>query len=184
MVPVPREIYSFADPERFIIGTVGVPGEREFYLQVRDEEQLRSFALEKSQAAALNDRFIEILRELGESSGDLVDDSAPLDTPVDSEFTIGVMSISWRPETRDLLFEAQAIGSDSTEEIFAELVTDDLLEAPAILRVVIPVAMARGFVKRTAHVLAAGRQPCIFCGAPLNPGGHLCPRANGYRRSS
>ncbi|NDH38436.1 MAG: DUF3090 domain-containing protein, partial [Actinobacteria bacterium] len=26
--------------------------------------------------------------------------------------------------------------------------------------------------------------PCVFCGGPINPGGHLCPRANGYRRQN
>jgi hypothetical protein len=31
-------------------------------------------------------------------------------------------------------------------------------------------------------VIAAGRQPCPFCGLPINPEGHLCARANGYRR--
>jgi hypothetical protein len=31
-------------------------------------------------------------------------------------------------------------------------------------------------------VVAAGRPPCPFCGGPLDAGGHVCPRANGYRR--
>ena len=30
--------------------------------------------------------------------------------------------------------------------------------------------------------VAAGRPPCPFCGDPLDPSGHVCPRANGYRR--
>jgi hypothetical protein len=30
--------------------------------------------------------------------------------------------------------------------------------------------------------VAAGRPPCPFCLQPLDPGGHICPRANGYRR--
>jgi hypothetical protein len=24
--------------------------------------------------------------------------------------------------------------------------------------------------------------PCPFCGIPIDPNGHLCPRSNGYRR--
>jgi hypothetical protein len=31
-------------------------------------------------------------------------------------------------------------------------------------------------------VVAAGRQPCPFCAFPIDPQGHLCARANGYRR--
>jgi len=31
-------------------------------------------------------------------------------------------------------------------------------------------------------VVSAGRPPCPFCNQPLEPSGHICPRANGYRR--
>jgi uncharacterized repeat protein (TIGR03847 family) len=38
---------------------------------------------------------------------------------------------------------------------------------------------ARAFVERTVRILASGRPPCPFCGEPLDPQGHLCPRRNG-----
>ncbi|MEO8106384.1 MAG: DUF3090 family protein, partial [Actinomycetes bacterium] len=41
---------------------------------------------------------------------------------------------------------------------------------------------ARAFVERAESVIAAGRPPCPFCTLPLDPDGHICPRANGYRR--
>ncbi|HEY5033265.1 MAG TPA: DUF3090 family protein, partial [Actinomycetes bacterium] len=43
-------------------------------------------------------------------------------------------------------------------------------------------AVARAFAQRAAAVVGAGRPPCPFCGLPLDPTGHLCPRQNGYRR--
>ena len=42
-------------------------------------------------------------------------------------------------------------------------------------------AAASAFARRCAAVVSAGRPPCPFCGRPLDPAGHLCPRANGYR---
>ena len=30
--------------------------------------------------------------------------------------------------------------------------------------------------------IEGGRPSCPFCGQPLDPAGHICPRANGYRR--
>ena len=42
--------FSFDQVERFVIGTVGMPGEREFFLQIRTSRELRSFKLEKGQA--------------------------------------------------------------------------------------------------------------------------------------
>jgi uncharacterized repeat protein (TIGR03847 family) len=38
---------------------------------------------------------------------------------------------------------------------------------------------ARSFVRRAEALLAAGRPACPFCGQPLDPRGHFCPRGNG-----
>ncbi len=63
-----RLVFEFLKPERFLVGTVGVPGEREFYLQIKGESSgkrvLASFALEKAQAAALADRCRQMVREV------------------------------------------------------------------------------------------------------------------------
>jgi uncharacterized repeat protein (TIGR03847 family) len=60
----------------------------------------------------------------------------------------------------------------------------DLTPQPGagLLRVSLTGAGARAFAKRASAVVAAGRPPCPFCGNPLDPEGHVCPRANGHRR--
>ena len=72
------------------------------------------------------------------------------------------------------------------DEEYSELVEvgdEDGDEAvPDLLIASLTISQARGFCERSSQVVAAGRAPCPFCGAPLNPDGHLCPRANGYRR--
>ena len=45
-----------------------------------------------------------------------------------------------------------------------------------------PAPPPAAFAQRALAVVAAGRPPCPFCGKPLDPSGHVCPRANGYRR--
>jgi hypothetical protein len=30
------------------------------------------------------------------------------------------------------------------------------------------------------RICASGRPPCFLCGLPINPEGHVCPRANGH----
>ena len=42
------------------------------------------------------------------------------------------------------------------------------------------VAVPRQTLSRS--VIGAGRPDCPFCGEPLDPAGHLCVRANGFRR--
>jgi uncharacterized repeat protein (TIGR03847 family) len=37
---------------------------------------------------------------------------------------------------------------------------------------------ALAFAERSAQVVAAGRPPCTWCGLPMDPRGHACPRMN------
>jgi len=55
-------------------------------------------------------------------------------------------------------------------------------EPDEILMVRLTAGAARAFVKRAARVIDAGRPSCPFCGGPIDPDGHLCVRANGFRR--
>lgn len=176
-----RQVYKLDQVERFVLGTVGLPGERQFFIQARKAGQHFSFAIEKNQAQALSDRFAEILKDakLNLQSREIQQlDSEPLDSPIESEFSLGVMSISWKYDSRMIDFEAQAITSESGEEVFEEIVTDDTENAPPVLRLSLTPQQVHSFVKRANSVIKAGRQPCMFCGGPINPDGHFCPRAN------
>ena len=53
---------------------------------------------------------------------------------------------------------------------------------PQSLRIVLEPGRARAFAQRCTASIEGGRPSCPFCGQPLDPGGHICPRANGYRR--
>ena len=175
---VSRRIYSLDTVDRFVLGTVGQPGEREFYLQASKAGQAFTFALEKSQAQALTERFAEILKDVRATAGAVIRDIEPLASPIESEFTLGVMAISWQFDTQLIRFEGQALASDETEEVFEEIVTDDHDRAPAIVRVTLTPSQVRSFIQRALSVIKAGRQPCMFCGGPVNVDGHICPRAN------
>ena len=69
---MPRRAHEFPWPDRVVIGTVGRPGARTFYLQVRDSTQVMSAALEKEQAALLAEKVDETL-DLPEPVEDLID---------------------------------------------------------------------------------------------------------------
>jgi uncharacterized repeat protein (TIGR03847 family) len=183
-----RLAFEFLKPERFLVGTVGAPGEREFYLQIKGESSgkrvLASFALEKTQAAALSDRCRQMVREVAPKLTVPLADLAPLETPIEPEFALGVMSLSWAPQDELFLFEGQSMADPNTDEIYEELIADEVAGAPPIVRARLTGEDLLTFAKRTDLVVSAGRQPCVFCGGPVNPGGHLCPRANGFRRQN
>lgn len=179
------QLFLFDPAERFVVGTVGVPGERTFFLQARTGPRLISVSLEKSQVAALADRIQQILREVRSSEPltlfeRVARDDQPLETPIDEEFRVGVIGIAYLADRKLIEIDLQAIAdSQSPEE-------DELLmeisDSQDILRVCISLGYSESFVKRAMAVVGAGRAPCPFCGAPIDPNGHLCPRANGYRR--
>jgi uncharacterized repeat protein (TIGR03847 family) len=183
---VPRQVYLFERPSRFVAGTVGQPGDRTFYLQASDDAgRVVSVALEKSQVQVLADRMSELLDEVAARPGAVVppdadvDDLEPLTAPVDEEFRVAAMGLAWDAQTQAVVVEAVAAGEEPIDE---DAILSDADEGPDALRVTIGPGAARAFVARARRVIAAGRPSCPLCSLPLDPTGHVCPRQNGYRR--
>jgi uncharacterized repeat protein (TIGR03847 family) len=151
----------------------------------------------------------EVLRRTGGAGAPAVapaalDDKAPLDQPIEEDFRVGTLALAWDGGAGVLVIEAHqmeltddepdgapdgdpdpdpglaraAAAADDTDA--DALVADDA--AGDVLRVRLSPAVARAFAQRAAAVVGAGRPPCPFCGLPLDPTGHVCPRQNGYRR--
>jgi uncharacterized repeat protein (TIGR03847 family) len=171
---------------------VGAPGERQFFLQVSSLNQRNTVAIEKEQLIALLDRFEEMIRELRRQKLANYEElhfpearsEETLEYPIQEDFQAGVMGITWDPEKQKIYLEVQEI---SDQDEFRDLVPIDSEEIesefpPEILQSVLSIAQVRGFISLSREVIDAGRQPCPFCGLPIDPSGHLCPRANGYKR--
>ena len=180
-----RQLYVFDRPSRFVAGTVGAPGDRAFYLQVRDGARVVSVGLEKQQVAVLADRLEQLLDEIVARTGTALpageSDSAALDQPVDEEFRVAAMGLAWDGDQGLVVIEAQAPTEDP--DTAEATLLEDVDEGPDALRVLIEPTQARAFIERARLLVAAGRPPCPLCGQPLNPGGHICARLNGYHRS-
>lgn len=183
-------LIDYDPPERFVAGTVGPPGQRQFFLQAAAGGRITSVSLEKAQVSVLADRINDLLDEYAggaasEQAAAAVADVAPLRVPIEEEFQVGTMGLSWDPERRVIVIECHAAGDsfDDPDEV-EEIADRDAATDPDqfVLRVSLPPAFARAFARRSIRVVAAGRPPCPFCAGPLDPDGHICPRANGYRR--
>ncbi len=186
MGPVPQTAHTFDWPDRLVIGTVGRPGARTFYLQARAGTRLLSVALEKEQSAALAEKIDELLDELMATDGnrfsvpdqapvELVDDDA-LDQPVEEQFRVGIMGLGWDPSTAQLVIEAvpaQPVDPQTLEPVGPE--------PEEVLVVRIPVGAARAFAQRTRGIVEAGRPLCPRCGEPMDPEGHVCGLPDGLQ---
>ena len=167
----------FDPPDRFVAGTVGPPGGRTFFLQATGGGRVVSVSLEKVQVSVLADRVNDLLDTHAEGTATEPvgeGDTDPLTTPIEDEFRVDTLALAWDPTRRVVVIECHDQDPDEVEE------GDE--SAVQTVRVVLSPTAARAFARRCGAVVSAGRPACPFCGQPLDPSGHICPRANGYRR--
>jgi len=186
---MPPLVHGFDWPDRLVVGTVGPPGDRTFYLQAQTGAELVSVALEKEQATALSERIEEVLDALMAEDGNpfsipaltpegLVDND-PLTQPLEEQFRAGAMSLGWDPTTAQLVIDAFPIPLIDPEQL--ESAEEIEIEPEEILRIRIPVGTARAFAKRTREVVGAGRPLCPLCRLPMDSDDHVCELPEGFR---
>jgi uncharacterized repeat protein (TIGR03847 family) len=112
-----------------------------------------------------------------------------LEQPIVEEFRAGTMTLSWDGDDEVVAIEVFPVDESSDESAASpeDPPAEEAAAAPEVeelLLVRVPADTARGFVSRALAVVSAGRPTCPFCGGPIDPDGHLCPRANGFRRTS
>jgi uncharacterized repeat protein (TIGR03847 family) len=160
--------FELSAVDRATVGTVGVPGQRTFYLQAREADRLVSLKLEKTQVVALAQLLGELLSDLP-APGPLPTDLA-LEEPVLAEWSVGAMQLAYDAAIdRVVLIAEEVTAGEGTEA-----------EDGAIGRLVISRAQAAALVARGEELVTSGRAPCPLCGYPLDPAGHSCPRTNGH----
>lgn len=175
MSAMTRRLFIFDEPDRFLAGTLGQPGERAFYLQARKGDALISVGVEKVQVEALAQRLEDLLDAVEAPPIADPTDEQPLEEPIVEFFRVGAMALAWDAGNEAVVIEAQTETEDGE---YAEL-PDDAAVGPDLLRVRIDAPSARAFVRRAEALVASGRPACPFCGQPLDPQGHFCPRDGG-----
>jgi uncharacterized repeat protein (TIGR03847 family) len=124
---MPRRLFNFDPPDRFVAGTVGEPGQRTFFLQARKASQVVSVVLEKVQVQVLAERLDQLLDELEErgvteaTSDSPATDNGPLDEPLVEAFRATTLTLGWDADAGLVLVEARA----EPIEVELESVEDD-----------------------------------------------------------
>jgi len=205
---MPRRIYTFDPPDRFVAGAVGQPGQRTFFLQAVKGGQIVSVALEKAQVAVLAERVATLLLALRQRGVEIGEENLAntpqLAEPVVEEFRVGTLTLGWDADKEVVVIEARELGDDDVddeeadeESADAELSDADQLRAAIaqiaeveagesaldldVVRVQLEPNAALEFASGAVAVIQAGRPPCPMCGEPLEPTGHFCTRRNGYQ---
>jgi len=168
--------YEFEDVDGFAMGTIGAPGQRTFYVQVRTDGQRVTLKCEKQQVAALGQYLDTLLEDLPSPSDRPIGPSLELVQPVEPfAFVIGSIGLAYDRELDRfvLLLEEFVQPDPDTGEPDPDAAAD-----AGRLRFHITRGQALAFAERTDEVVAAGRPSCTWCGLPMDPTGHACPRMN------
>jgi uncharacterized repeat protein (TIGR03847 family) len=150
---------------------VGPPGERVFYLQARDGDLVITMRCEKQQVAALADYIGDLLDDLEPSPYAVGDGDLELVEPVIPIWTIGPIGVAYDDS------------DDRIVVVLEQLVEQDEEGIPisgdgGTVKVRLTRSQVQSFVARSRALVSAGRPPCRFCGLPVDPAGHPCPRMN------
>lgn len=157
--------FELPDAERLVVGTVGPPGQRTFYLQARQGRQLLTLKVEKFQVAELAARLMAVFSGMGGTDASPRDDEE-LEAPIEPDFVVGSLSVALDEEARRVVIVAEELVEEGTEGDVARIgASFDQVAALA---------------RRGAELVAAGRPTCRLCGYPIDPEGHTCPRLNGH----
>lgn len=160
--------FEFEHPSRVIVATVGEPGQREFYLQVREGEVVVTLKVEKQQVAALAIHLGELLQDLARPGHSDDDGAVDLEVFIEPSFVVGGLGVAYDAELDRILLMAQEISRDNDAEDRAEA------------RFSLTREQAVGLAILGTRLVESGRPPCPLCGFPLDPRGHNCPRTNGH----
>lgn len=153
--------------QRFVIGALGPPGERVFYIHVVLRTEASWFVIEKLQAAAFAAQAHELLDAIERSGAGRDLEPGALDPPGSVSFRAGALSLEY-VEDRDVVNIEVFPIEDDAESTVEFSVTPAQLDAAA---------------REALAVVAKGRPRCPRCGLAMDPDGHPCPSDNGDLRS-
>jgi uncharacterized repeat protein (TIGR03847 family) len=166
------ESFDFERPDFFTAGAVGKPGERVFYLQVRQTGRLITLKCEKEQVRGLAEYLSGFLTKLGAPKGKVPTDLdlLPFAEPA---WIVATLGVGYDEEHERIIVDAHELFEEEEEGQRAG-------EEPASARVRITPEQAQAFAERAKELMKGGRPPCPVCSGPMDPAGHVCPRSNGH----
>ena len=154
---------------------IGSPGKRVFYLQAWKGNRTLTLLIEKFQVQSMAVGVEQFLNELSERYPDISPVTPEYDEkkmriqpPVDPLFRIGELGLSYDLD-RDLV---TLIAKEM-------LVGDKQPEDASVAKLYCTRAQILAMTHWGMEVTERGRPICPYCGEPMDPEGHVCPKKNG-----
>jgi len=173
--------YEFDEVDSFSAAAIGEPGSRVFYLHARAGAQRVTVKCEKQQVTAISQYLRRVLSDLPPPEDRPLPGAVELGEQsdlADQAFVLGPIGLGYdRGNDRVLVQLEELLAADADAD--AEEAED--VEPPSDrghIRLYVTRSQAAAFCDHADEIVAAGRPTCMWCGFPIDPDGHPCPRMN------
>jgi uncharacterized repeat protein (TIGR03847 family) len=166
--------YDFAAVDAIDAEAIGTPGKRTFRVRILRGNDSAALWVEKQQLAALGEAIPRLIEQLNTPDQHANTDAETITAFPDEptvEFKVGRLALGYAAHEDRLVLLAHA---QETEE-------DDDPDLPGFT-CRFTREQARLLSTACAEAVAGGRPICLLCHRPIDPEGHLCPRANGHQK--
>lgn len=158
---------------------IGQPGQRVFYIQGSMEDRVVTVIVEKVQIQTLALGVDDFLSEIQQRYPDLPPVAGGFDEalmhiqpPVDPVFRVGELGLAYDAD-HDLAVLVVREIQNADEQVDAE-------EAN-VVRFWCTRSQLSALGNWGLEVTGRGRPVCPYCGQPMDPTGHFCPKRNGHK---
>jgi uncharacterized repeat protein (TIGR03847 family) len=170
--------FEFDEVDMFTAAAIGEPGSRVFYLHARAGQQRVTVKCEKQQVTAIAQYLRRVLSDLPPPE----DRPLPFELrdPGEQSFVLGPIGLGYDRGNDRLLVQLEELlpstGDDEDDE--DEDLGADVDPDRGHVRLYVTRSQAAAFCEYADELVAAGRPNCQWCGNPIDPDGHPCPRMN------
>jgi uncharacterized repeat protein (TIGR03847 family) len=158
---------------------IGQPGQRVFYIQGSTVERVVTVIVEKVQiqtlALGVEDFLTEITQrypDLPPASPEFDDSIMRIQPPVDPVFRVGELGLAYDADHDLAVLVVREIQTAENE---------GEAEEGSVVRFWCTRSQLYAMGRWGLDVANRGRPNCPYCGQPMEPSGHFCPKRNGHK---
>jgi len=173
---------------------IGQPGQRVFYIQGRTDDRVVTVIVEKVQIQTLALGVEDFLTEIQQRYPELAPVSPSFDEtlmhiqpPVDPLFRVGELGLAYDADHDLAVLVVREIQTGETEgegDVEGEGEGEDAQapeEETSVVRFWCTRSQLYAMGRWGLEVSGRGRPICPYCGQPMDPSGHFCPKRNGHK---
>lgn len=165
--------HEFSSVDAIDAESIGTPGKRTFRIRVLRGGDSAALWMEKQQLAALGEalpRLLEQLQTPDQHPNEDADSIVAFPTDPTIDFKVGRMALGYAAQEDRVVLVTHDVEAGEDESI------------PPTFSCRFSREQARALSEACAEAVEGGRPMCQLCHRPIDPEGHMCPRANGHQK--